>query len=193
MFSRADSYYEKESIENIKQARYAELGAQDLDNEEVNDALIENDDQEEGQNGEIIGAGQSLKEKEESLPSETNGSETGLDVLPDFKNHNRKPKDTLFSIFVDVSFLLLAFTSILIVALLRGGHGVKSIIGLETCSVHSWFFLLVAQLICISCSMINRFRHLDHLVGREGSQDYETKSKKSSTHLLWTIFHPNFD
>lgn len=87
------------------------------------------------------------------------------------------------SIFVDWVFMVMAFLSILIITLLRGGHGMDSIIGLEMCSIHSWALLLLAQIICFICSSINKTRHRDELVGREGNENYESKSKKNKVKM----------
>ncbi len=50
-------------------------------------------------------------------------------------------KDMVINVFL--------YFLILISSLLRGGKGVKSIIGLETCSFLSWFIFLIVQFLCI--------------------------------------------
>jgi len=77
---------------------------------------------------------------------------------------------------IDLFLLLLAFLSILVVALLRGGHGVESIIGLQTCSLKSMGLLVLVQIFCFSISLINYKRHKLELLGKETLSDFEENS-----------------
>ena len=83
----------------------------------------------------------------------------------------------------DLALLLLCFLSIIMVALLRGGHGVKSIIGVQECSTNSFSLLFTAQLIGFFVSAINFARHKDKLMGRENSPEYAEKRKKKNDHF----------
>lgn len=78
---------------------------------------------------------------------------------------------------VDFSLLGLCFMTIICVALLRGGHGVKSVLGLKECSVPSFSLLFGAQAICMAISLLNYSRHKNKLLGRENAPDYEVRSK----------------
>ena len=79
---------------------------------------------------------------------------------------------------VDFALLFLCFLSIIMVALLRGGHGVKSIIGVQECSANSFSLLLAAQLIGFFVAGINFARHKDKLIGRDNSPEYDSKRKQ---------------
>ena len=50
-------------------------------------------------------------------------------------------------------------------ALVRGGHGKQSIIGLDSCSATSWFILIIAQGSCLACSYLGYQKHSRRLIG----------------------------
>jgi uncharacterized membrane protein YfcA len=52
--------------------------------------------------------------------------------------------------YIIISFLI--YFLILLVALIRGGDGFKSLIGLDSCSMTSWFFFIFVQGICFLAS-----------------------------------------
>jgi uncharacterized membrane protein YfcA len=74
---------------------------------------------------------------------------------------------TTGSILMDFTYLFMAYITVLIVALLRGGHGRGSIIGISTCSLHSWSILLIGQICCLGLSIVAYRKHMPRLVNGE--------------------------
>lgn len=87
----------------------------------------------------------------------------------------------LKSILQDLSVILVAYVVLLVMALLRGGHGMGSLIGLDTCSATSWFILVVAQVSCLACSYVGYLKHSTRLIGRDNQQ---TNREKLHTLML---------
>lgn len=68
---------------------------------------------------------------------------------------------------MDFAYLIMAYIAVLITALLRGGHGRGSVIGIPTCSLSSWTILLVGQICCIIFSMASYRKHMPRLIHGE--------------------------
>jgi len=45
------------------------------------------------------------------------------------------------------------------VAFFRGGDGMKSVVGLEFCSGGAWGLFVLAQLMCVACSLGSVYRN----------------------------------
>ena len=65
----------------------------------------------------------------------------------------------MVSIIGDMIILLLGYFSILLTALLRGGHGRSSVIGISTCSLQSWLILVGGNLACFFCTAVSFRKH----------------------------------
>ena len=119
--------------------------------------------------------------------SATPKSTTDNDVPPDSDNGKELEKDNSLEVksktemfkeqIVNFALLLLAITVFVVASLMKGGRTIKSIVGVEECSLASWGVLLVSQIICIAIAglayLYNRatfsemdneimtFRHID--------------------------------
>lgn len=58
----------------------------------------------------------------------------------------------------------MGYLAVLVTALLRGGHGRSSIIGISTCSVHSWMIFVGGNLACALCTVWSFRKHSARLV-----------------------------
>jgi len=78
---------------------------------------------------------------------------------------------TLFKkVIMDVFLCIFSYLVILIIAFLRGGHGLASVIGIGYCSATGWIFFVIAQLACISCSLISVYRNREALLDPRKAQ-----------------------
>lgn len=73
---------------------------------------------------------------------------------------------TFESILKDVGLILVAFCVLISMAVLRGGHGMESIIGIGTCSTTSWLILILAHAACFGLSYVGYRKHNERLFGK---------------------------
>ena len=73
---------------------------------------------------------------------------------------------TFDSILKDVGIILAAFIIMITMALLRGGHGMDSLIGIDTCSALSWIILVAAHAGCFALSYLAYQKHETRLFGQ---------------------------
>lgn len=85
---------------------------------------------------------------------------------------------TFGSVMMDTGIILAAFITLMTMALLRGGHGLKSIVGIDTCSALSWLIYLIAHAICFLCSYLGYQKHLGRLTN---SNDPDSSKEKLHT------------
>ena len=81
---------------------------------------------------------------------------------------------TRTSIIGDFIILLLGYLAILTTALLRGGHGKKSVIGIDTCSLPSWIIFIGGNLACFLCTCIAFNKHSLRLVRGDNPEEAST-------------------
>jgi len=86
--------------------------------------------------------------------------------------------------YVDVLLCILAYFTILVVAFLRGGHGLVSIIGINFCSTPGWLLFAACQFVCLGCSMVCFWRHKRELLDDEGKGPEEYHRKKKNMIIL---------
>lgn len=85
-------------------------------------------------------------------------------------------------VLVDVIICMVSYFVILVVALLRGGHGAASIIGIQFCSFSGWLLFLASQILCIVCSYIAVKRNADSLLNPNKALLTEKKEDYDPTH-----------
>lgn len=184
MYKKALKLHKQEEMEKLEKTAkaYKDHGLGEIDNLGTNDEnnkLLEEDD--------VEGSARNKEERENNLrnrrQNEIDESESNTDIF-EMDTPNIKEGIPYKSIFLDCFFMVIAFLGILVVTFLRGGHGMNSIIGIKMCSIHSWSLLILAQLLCFGCCMINKNRHLDELVGKEDSEDYKVRKGKLRTLLI---------
>jgi len=77
---------------------------------------------------------------------EKNTKRTTADVLVEEEKTKPATFCHLFNkVLIDVGFCISSYLIILIVAFLRGGHGMNSVIGISYCSPAGWAFFFFAQ------------------------------------------------
>ena len=86
-------------------------------------------------------------------------------------SHRYRDHFTLTSILMDILLLTLAYSAVLITALLRGGHGMHSLIGISTCSLPSWLILVIGQFCCFFCTFVAYNKHSPRLIGIHNVQE----------------------
>jgi len=72
-------------------------------------------------------------------------------------------------VYWDVVLSVFAYLTILLVAFLRGGDGMKSVIGLDFCSGPAWGLFVMAQVLCIACALGSVFRNRKKLLDPNNS------------------------
>lgn len=74
-----------------------------------------------------------------------------------------------------MAICVLAFLVIIVSALMRGGKGEASIIGVDTCSATAWVVFVVSEIVVIGCSFLQYLKHRKRLAGAvytEGTSRY---------------------
>lgn len=78
---------------------------------------------------------------------------------------------TLGSIAGDVFMLILGYVAVLLTALMRGGHGRASILGIHSCSVHSWLIFLAGNIACCLCTLVSFRKHSGRLTHADDPEE----------------------
>lgn len=83
------------------------------------------------------------------------------------------------STFKDIGIIMIALITLILMALLRGGHGLKSIVGIDTCSSSSWVIFCLAHVVCFICAYIAYQKHIDRL-----TEPFNPHTTKENLHSL---------
>lgn len=76
-------------------------------------------------------------------------------------------------------FLLVSsFAFVLLVALLRGGHGAESIIGIGSCSATSWILLTCSQLMGFGLAVMGYYLNKNHFQEEDGGEAKKIKQRR---------------
>jgi len=73
---------------------------------------------------------------------------------------------TIGSILQDLLLIVVALCIVIGVVLIRGGHGLESLVGIDTCSATSWLALVLAHVGCGVCSMLAFNKHRARIFGK---------------------------
>jgi uncharacterized membrane protein YfcA len=72
-----------------------------------------------------------------------------------------------------------AYVALLAMALLRGGHGMRSLVGIDTCAPASWVILVVAQAICFGMAYVGYRKHEERL-----TRSADPEASRQKLHVL---------
>jgi len=119
----------------------------------------------------------------EKVTNDTNPNENLIDAVTNVKTGSGKLcKKQICNLFI----LLSCFTCVLVIALLRGGHGSDSIIGIGTCSAVSWMLMGMSQVLGVGLSFM-AYRMNRHIYIEEDKEDVK-KTKLRRSILIMSYF-----
>ena len=117
-----------------------------------------------------------------NLPSEDNTGHHDSEQLMEEQVDEKSTGELMKFQISNLLILVASYLMVLIIALLRGGEGSESIIGIDKCSEYSWLLLIASQLGGFSLSFFSYKNNL-HIYKKEDQGDDKNGGKDSNVQV----------
>ena len=158
MFQKARSETKKENL--IRQKQLEKENDPQVGKSLIDETQDANQDEQENVEGTVQNR---EKKNENTVQNEQKNESVDKKSLVSVKSEKPAMRAKFCSLFKyvyqDVLFSVLAYLTIQMVAFFRGGDGMKSVVGLEFCSGGAWGLFVLAQLMCVACSLGSVYRN----------------------------------